>query len=73
VTVTEVRPIGASSVAPSAMLLVPSVIDEFVKLELAMFDNVLVEPLIDLLVNVWVPVSVATVESMAMVTGAEPL
>ena len=72
-TVTEVRPAGASSVAPSAMLLVPSVIDEFVKLELAMFDNVLVEPLIDLLVNVWVPVSVATVESIAMVTGAEPL
>ena len=33
----------------------------------------LVEPLIDLLVSVWVPVSVATVESIAIVTGVEPL
>ena len=41
--------------------------------ELPMFDNVLLEPLIVLFVSVCVPVSVTTVESIAMVTGVDPL
>ena len=45
---------------------------EFVRDELPMFDSVLLAPLIVLLVSVCDPVSVATVESMAIVTGAEP-
>jgi hypothetical protein len=40
---------------------------------LGMADNVFVAPLIDLFVNVCVPVSVATVESIAIVTAVEPL
>ena len=52
VTVTEVKPTGASSVAPKAIFVVPSVIDEFVKLALAMFDSVLLAPLIVLFVSV---------------------
>ena len=35
--------------------------------------KVLLLPLIVLLVSVWVPVRVATVESIAMVTAVEPL
>ena len=55
------------------MAVVPTVSDELVSDELPMFDRVLVDPLIDLLVRVWVPVKVATVESIAMVTADEPL
>lgn len=67
VTVTDVKPTGASEVPPKAMLVVPSVIDEFVKLELAILDNVFAEPEID------TPLSVAKVppsdsESLPMVT-----
>ena len=38
-----------------------------------MFVKVLLAPLIVLFVSVCVPVKVATVESIVMVTGAEPL
>ena len=41
--------------------------------ELGILVNVLLDPDIDLFVSVCDPVSVATVESMAIVTGAEPL
>ena len=44
-----------------------------VRLALAMLDSVLVEPLIDLFVSVCVPVKVATVESIAIVTAAAPV
>jgi hypothetical protein len=47
--------------------------EEFVSEPFPMFDNVFVEPLIDLLVSVCDPVSVATVESIAIVTGLDPL
>ena len=56
--------------------LEPSATPEIVlllKALLGMALNVLDAPLIVLLVSVCVPVSVATVLSMAMVTGAEPL
>ena len=39
----------------------------------AMFVSVLLAPLIVLFVSVCVPVNVATVESIAIVTGVEPL
>ena len=55
------------------MLVVPSVIWLLVNDALAMFDNVLLAPLIVLLVSVCAPVNVATVESIAIVTAAEPL
>ena len=44
-----------------------------VRLEFAMLVKVLLDPLIDLLVNVCDPVRVATVESIAIVTGDDPL
>ena len=67
VTVTEVKPTGASDVPPSAMLVVPSVIEEFVRLALAILVSVFAEPEID------TPLSVAKVppsdrESLPMVT-----
>ena len=49
------------------------VIELLVNDALAMLLKVFVEPEIDLLVNVCVPVKVTTVESIAMVTGVEPL
>lgn len=49
------------------------VTDELLRLPLPMFVRVFVDPLMDLLMSVCVSVSVATVESIAMVTGAEPL
>ena len=52
VTVTEVRPAGVREVAPKAIVVVPSVIDEFVRALFGMFVSVLDEPLIDLLVRV---------------------
>ena len=55
------------------MAVEPIVNDEFVRLELPMFVSVLLAPLMVLLVSVWVPVNVTTVESMAIVTGVEPL
>ena len=66
-TVTDVKPTGASDVPPKAMLVVPSVIDEFVRLALAIFDSVFADPEID------TPLSVAKVppsdrESLPMVT-----
>ena len=50
-----------------------NVTELLVRLELPMFVSVLLDPLMLLLVRVWAPVKVATVESMAMVTGEEPL
>ena len=52
VTATEVKPPSVRLEAPSAIDVVPTVTDEFVRLALAMFDSVLVAPLIDLLVSV---------------------
>jgi hypothetical protein len=49
------------------------VTDELVRLLFPMLDKVFAAPLIDLLVRVCVPVKVATVESIAMVTADEPL
>ena len=60
-------------VAPRLIAVEPIVNDELVRLELPMFDSVLLAPLIVLLVSVCVPVNVATVESIAIVTGVEPL
>ena len=108
-TVTEVKPAGVKVDPPKAIVVVPSVIDEFVNALLGMLVSVLVEPLIDLfvsvsvvarptsvsvlvgrvktpvllicaitgvvsvlLVSVWVPVRVTTVESMLIVLAAEP-
>ena len=73
VTATEVKPPSVALEPPKAIVVVPIVKDELVKLALAMFVNVLFEPLIVLLVRVCEPVSVATVESIAIVTGDEPL
>ena len=58
---------------PRAMVVVPRVIELFVSAEFGMLVSVFVDPLIDLFVSVCEPVKVATVESMAMVTGVEPL
>ena len=59
---------------PPRLVEVPlMVIALFVRDALAMLDKVLVAPLIDLFVKTCEPVSVATVESMAIVTGEEPL
>jgi hypothetical protein len=59
---------------PPRLVEVPlMVIALFVSDALAMLDKVLVAPLIDLFVKTCEPVSVATVESMAIVTGEEPL
>ena len=61
VTVTEVRPTGASAVAPKAMLVVPNVIWLLVNDAFAMLDNVLFAALMVLLVIVWDAVFVVTV------------
>ena len=58
---------------PSEIEVVPMVNELFVSELLPMLDNVLLDPLMVLFVSVCVPVSVATVESMAIVTPAEPL
>ena len=73
VTAIEVRPPKVRFVAPKAVEVVPSVIDELVRLAFPMLDSVLLDPLMVLFVRVCVPVRVATVESMAMVTAVEPL
>ena len=72
VTVTDVRPPNVRLDAPKAIAVVPIVTEEFVRAELGMLVNVLLEPLIDLLVNVCEPVNVATVLSMLIVIAAEP-
>lgn len=73
VTATEVNPPSVRLVAPRLMAVVPTVSELFVRLALAMLLRVLLEPLMVLLVSVWLPVKVATVESMATVTALEPL
>lgn len=60
-------------VDPKEMDVLPMVTELLVSELLPMFDSVLFDPLIVLLVSVCVPVNVATVESIVMVTGAEPL
>ena len=60
----------------NANRLDPNATPEMVLLTKALFGmlvNVLLDPLIDLLVNVWMPVKVATVESIEIVTGVDPL
>ena len=68
----DVRPAKVVVVPPNATLVLPIVTDELVNAELGMFVSVLVDPLIDLFVSVWEPVKVATVESIAIVTGEPP-
>ena len=58
---------------PKATVEPLNVTDEFVRLELPMLLSVLFAPLIVLLVSVCAPVKVATVESIAIVTGVDPL
>ena len=72
-TVTVVSPPKVRLELPRLIAVVPTVSDELVREALPIFDRVLVDPLIDLLVRVWVPVKVATVESIAMVTADDPL
>jgi hypothetical protein len=55
------------------MLVVPTVSELLVRLPLPILERVLLDPLIVLLVSVWLPVKVATVESIAIVTAVEPL
>jgi hypothetical protein len=62
-----------SAVAPKATFVVPKVTELFVSELLSMFVSVLLEPLMVLFVSVCVPVSVATVLSIAIVTGTLPL
>ena len=59
--------------APRAMVVDPSVMEELVRLALAMFDSVLLPPEMVLFVSIWEPDNVATVESIAIVTAEEPL
>ena len=73
VTATDVNPPKVREDAPKAILVVPTVTDELVRLELPMLVRVLVDPLIDLFVRVCESVKVATVESIAIVTAVEPL
>ena len=57
-----------TEIEPPRLVLVPLiVIALFVRLELPMFDSVLLAPEIVLLVKVCAPVNVATVESIAIV------
>ena len=69
---TVVNPPKVSEVAPNAIVVVPIVTELLVSELLPILLIVLDAPLIVLLVSVCVPVKVATVESMAMVTGVEP-
>ena len=72
-TATEVNPPKGRLVPPKAIDVVPTVTVLLVNELLPILLNVLDEPLIVLLVSVCVPVKVATVESIAIVTGDEPL
>jgi len=71
--VTVVNPDNVEAVAPNATFVDPMVTELFVSDALPIFDNVLVDPLIDLLVRVWAPVKVATVLSMSIVTAEAPV
>ncbi len=73
VTATEVKPPRVNEEAPRAIAVVPTVTELFVNEAFAMLLSVLLLPLIDLFVSVWAPVKVATVESIAIVTGDPPL
>ena len=73
VTATEVNPPSVNEEAPRLIAVVPTVTELFVNAEFGMLVSVFVEPLMDLFVNVCVPDSVATVESIAIVTTDEPL
>jgi hypothetical protein len=73
VTATDANPVNADAVAPNETEVDPTVTEELVRLPLAILVSVLDDPLIVLFVSVCVPVNVATVESMAIVTADEPL
>ena len=73
VTATEVSPPSVKLDAPNAIAVVPTVTEELVRLAFAMLVSVLLAPLIVLFVSVCEPVSVATVESIAIVTAEDPL
>jgi hypothetical protein len=66
-------PANVVRVPPKLMVSDPNVIVLFVRLALPILLSVFVEPLIDLFVSVWLPVRVATVESIAIVIGVDPL
>ena len=68
VDVTLVKPANVVDVAPNAVDVEPIVTELFVKLALAMLDNVLELPLIVLLVNVSAPANVANVPVVGNVT-----
>ena len=73
VTATDVSPPKVRLEPPRLIAVVPIVTDELSSAPFGILVNVLVAPLIDLFVSVCVPVSVATVESIAMVTAELPL
>jgi hypothetical protein len=73
VTATDVNPPKVNDEAPSEIAVVPTVTPLLVKELLPILLSVLFDPLIVLLVSVWEPLNVATVESIAMVTGVDPL
>ena len=66
-------PANVVNVLPNDKFVEPMVTELLVNELLPIFDNVLLVPLIVLLVSVWIPVSVATVLSIAIVTGVDPL
>jgi len=66
-------PFSVVSVPPRESESLPMVTELFDKLPLPILVNVLLAPLIVLPVSVCVPVSVTTVESIVIVTAAEPL
>ena len=66
-------PANVVIVPPKETEVEPMVMALLVSDALPMSDNVLLAPLIVLLVKVCAPVNVATVESIAIVTGEEPL
>ena len=68
VDVTLVKPANVVELAPKLIAVEPIVVLLFVKLALAMLDNVLELPLIVLLVNVSVPANVANVPVVGNVT-----
>ena len=74
VGLVNVTPVNVVTVAPKATLVDPIVTVELVNAAFPMLVSVLVDPLIDLLVSVWVPVSVATTDvSIAIVTAVAPV
>ena len=74
VGLVKVTPVNVVTVAPKATLVDPIVTVELVSAAFPMLVSVLVDPLIDLFVSVWVPVSVATTDvSIAIVTAVAPV